>query len=87
MAAKIRLQLKLPRFEQSDWHEPAYWANRFGYRPKDWAEIPEIERAEMIATAQIEDAMELVSNHSEKITPEFSPMKIDKTEEDNFWKE
>lgn len=39
----------------------------------------------MIATAQIEDAMELVSSHSDKVQPVFAPMVPDKQEEDKFW--
>lgn len=74
VASRIRAELKQPRFETSDWHQASYWAHRFGYMPSEWARYTAVERAERIATAIVEDAMELVANNAEKIRPRYAPM-------------
>lgn len=74
VAARIRRELKTPRFETSDWHQASYWAHRFGYMPSEWSKFSMVERAERIATAIIEDAMELVVNNADKIRPRFAPI-------------
>lgn len=76
-AAQIRRELRLPRFEQSDWHAAGYWASKFGRTPSEWAAIEHDERAEMIATSMIEDAMELVSSHPDKVKPVYGEMSAD----------
>lgn len=86
VARRIRLELKTPRFEQSDWHQVSYWSHRFGYMPSEWARFTPVERAERIATAMVEDAMELVANNADKIRPRYAPI-TSKDDLDKFFAE
>lgn len=42
--------------------------------PSEWSRFSAGERAERIATAIVEDAMELVANNADKIRPRFAPI-------------
>lgn len=81
MASAIKRSLKVPQVEYNLLHENDRWALRLGYRPSEWDELDEKDKARLIATQIIEDEIELAVNSFDKFTPAVGKAKVDAEQE------